>query len=131
MAFEEIMDVLKKYPDFERYEIQNETQYTLPGLEIYPERRKIYRNRQEIHLTAKEYELLCLLVANKGFVLTYQQIYEKIWGDDSSGGESTAIGYHIRNLREKLYAASPDAPFSIRCVREVGYCFEVHSEEST
>ena len=43
----------------------------LPGLEIYPDRRKIYRDRREIHLTAKEYDLLSFLVANKGRVLTY------------------------------------------------------------
>ena len=90
----------------------------------------LYRSR-EIHLTAKEYRLLWLLVVNKGQVLTYQQIYEKVWGDISSGGESAAIGYHICNLRDKLYAAFPDAPFEIRCVREVGYCFEVHSMQST
>lgn len=38
------------------------------------------------------------------------QIYESVWGDISSGNENTAIGFHICNLREKLYAASPDAP---------------------
>ena len=32
------------------------------------------------------------------------------------------------HLREKLYEAEPDAPFTIRCVREVGYCFEINSE---
>ena len=52
--------------------------------------------------------------------MTYSQIYENIWGDISSGGESTAIGYHICNLRDKLYDALPDAPFEIRCVRELG-----------
>ena len=66
--------------------------------------------------------------ANKGRVLTYDQIYSKVWGEDSYGDESNAIGCHIRNLREKLYEAEPDAPFTIRCVREVGYCFEINSE---
>ncbi len=40
---------------------------------------------------------------------------------DAYGDESNAIGCHIRNLREKVYEAEPDAPFTIRCVREVGY----------
>lgn len=44
------------------------------------------------------------------------------------GDESNAIGCHIPNLGEKLYEAEPDAPFTIRCVREVGYCFEINSE---
>ena len=129
--FDEVMEILKKHPEFQKYEMQNESKWTLPGLEIYPNRRKIYCNGKEIYLTAKEYELFCLLVANRGLVLTYQQIYEKVWGDISSGGESTTIGYHICNLRDKLYDAFPDAPYEIRCVREVGYCFEINSIQST
>ena len=94
---------------------------SLPGLEIYPSKRKVFRDRQEIQLTAKEYEILLLLAANKGRVLTYSQIYEKVWGDIPSGCES--------NLREKLYQAAPNAPFNIRSVREVGYCFEIQTEK--
>lgn len=126
-VFDEIMEVIKRHPDFQKFEVKREEKISLPGLEIYPDQRKIYRDRQEIHLTAKEYDLLCLLTANKGRVLTYAQIYESVWGDISSGNENTAIGYHICNLREKLYAASPNSPFEIRCVREVGYCFEVNN----
>ena len=66
---------------------------SLPGLEIYPSRRKVFRDRQEIQLTAKEYEILLLLAANKGRVVTYSQIYEKVWGDFPSGGESNTIGF--------------------------------------
>ena len=81
------------------------------------------------NLTAKEYEILALLVANKGRVLTYDQIYQKVWGEEGFGSENNTVGCQVRNLREKLYEAEPDAPFSIRCVREVGYCFEINSEE--
>ncbi len=126
-TFDEVMGVLKKHPDLQKFEMQNESILSFPGIEIYPERRKVYCNSKQIHLTVKEYKLLWLLVVNKGQVLTYQQIYEKVWGDFSSGGESTAIGYHICNLRDKLYEAFPDAPFEIRCVRKIGYCFEVQS----
>ena len=122
--FDEIMEVVNRHPDIEYLRVKDEQVLSLPGLEIYPGRRKIYRDRREINLTAKEYDLLCLLVANKGQVLTYDQIYRKVWGEDAYGDESNAIGCHVRNLREKLYEAEPDAPFIIRCVREVGYCFE-------
>ena len=122
--FDEIMEVVNRHPDIEYLRVKDEQVLSLPGLEIYPGRRKIYRDRREINLTAKEYDLLCLLVANKGQVLTYDQIYRKVWGEDAYGDESNAIGCHIRNLREKLYEAEPNAPFIIRCVREVGYCFE-------
>lgn len=122
------MQTLENHPAFNKLKLNDETVLSLPGLEIYPQSRKIYRDRREIHLTAKEYDLLSLLVANKGRVLTYEQIYSKVWGDDAFGNESKSIGYHICNLREKLFEASPDAPFTIRCVRDVGYCFELNDE---
>lgn len=106
-----------------------EPMLSLPGLEIYPDKRKVFRDRQEIRLTTKEYEILLLLAANKGHVLTYSQIYEKVWGDCPSGSENNTIGFHICNLREKLYEAAPNAPFTIRSVREVGYCFEIQAEK--
>ena len=39
--------------------------------------------------------LLCLLAANRGQVLTYDQIYRKVWGEDAYGDESNAIGCHM------------------------------------
>ena len=62
---------------------------------------------------------------NKGRVLTYGQIYQNVWGEEALGNENNVVKCHIRNLRDKLYAAVPDAPFVIRCIREVGYCLEV------
>ena len=128
-TFEEILDILRSHPEIEKFEPAREPILSLPGLEIYPSKRKVFRDRQEIQLTTKEYEILLLLVAHKGHVLTYSQIYEKVWGDFPSGGESNTIGFHICNLREKLYEAAPNAPFTIRSVREVGYCFEIQAEK--
>ena len=124
-VFDEIIRLLKHRPSFERLRLSDEPVLSLPGLEIYPRRRKIFRDRREIDLTTKEIDLLYLLAANKGIVLTYEQIYQKVWGEEGLGNESNAVGCHIRNLREKLYASEPDSPFSIRCVREVGYCVDV------
>ena len=75
MAFNEVMAVLKRHSGFEMFSMDEETVISLPGLTIYLEQRKIYRNRQEIPLTTKEYDLLCLLASNRGQVLTYTQIY--------------------------------------------------------
>lgn len=125
-VFDEVMEALKRHPDFEYLRLNDEAMLPVPGLEIYPDRRKIYRGRKEINLTVKEYDLFYLLVVNRGRVLTYHQIYEKVWGQDSLGNESNTIKCHIRNLREKLYKALPDASFTIRCEREIGYCFELN-----
>ena len=49
----------------------------------------------------KEYKILCFLVANRNRVLTYEQIYQRVWGEDAIGNESNAVGCHVRNLRKK------------------------------
>lgn len=56
---------------FELLWLKHEPMLSLPGLEINPAQRKVYCDNQKISLTEKEYDLLCLLVANKGRVLTY------------------------------------------------------------
>ena len=66
--------------------LDDEPILSFPGLDIYPRRRKVFRDHQEIRLTHKEYEILLLLVTNKGWVLTYNQIYEKVWNDFPTGG---------------------------------------------
>ncbi len=131
IVFDEVMMVLKRYPNIEKVYLDSETVISLSGLTVYPEQRKVYCGQQEIHLTVKEYALLCLLVSNIGQTLTYAQIYEKIWGEVYSGSENKIIKYHIYNLREKLYEQSSDEKFTIRCVREIGYCFEENSIKST
>ena len=124
-----MMDVLKRHLDFDYQQLNEDSVLSMLGLEIYPTRRKIYRSRKEISLTVKEYGLFYLLVVNQGHILTYSQIYQKVWGEDALGNESNTIKCHIRNLREKLYAALPDACFTIRCEREVWYCFELNTEQ--
>lgn len=127
--FKEVMEVIERHPDFKRYELSSEPTLQIPGLEIYLDRRKIFRDRQEISLTAKEFDILCFLAANEGRVMTYAQIYEQVWGDYMQDIENNTIGYHICHLREKLFAASPCSSFDIRCVRSVGYCFELLPEK--
>jgi two-component system alkaline phosphatase synthesis response regulator PhoP len=125
-AFAEIMNVLQKYPDFCRYTLKDEVILSLPGLEIRPERRKICSNSHEITMTKKEFDIFYLLAVNKGRVLTYEQIYQSVWNGYATGGERTAVVYHIRNIRKKL---SNIPILSIQCVRELGYCMEVETEE--
>ena len=45
-VFDEVMEVLKRHPDFEYLRLADEAVLPVPGLEIYPDRRKIYRGRQ-------------------------------------------------------------------------------------
>lgn len=72
-----------------------------------------------IELTYKEFELLVLLIQNKGLVLTRDVLMEKIWGIDYLG-ESRTLDMHIRTLRKKLGNAGEH----IKTVRNVGYLAE-------
>lgn len=127
--FDGILEMAKRHSELEISSLVHEPVLSLPGLEIDLTHRKVYCGNKEVSLTTKEYALLCLLVANENRVLTYDQIYEKVWREEAFGSTNNAIKCHIRNLRDKLREANPDAPFSIRCVREVGYCFELTIEK--
>lgn len=129
-VIDEILEKLKDHPSIEFLWLKHEPGLSLPGLEIDLTHRRVFCNSQEVNLTAKEYEILCLLAVNKGQILTYEQIYRKVWKEEAFGNANNAIKCHIRNLREKLYGTNPNASFIIRCVREVGYCLEADSEET-
>ncbi|MDE8703660.1 helix-turn-helix domain-containing protein, partial [Adlercreutzia equolifaciens] len=72
-----------------------------------------------VNLTAKEFEILALLAANPGQVFTRAQIYELIWGADSSVDEST-ITVFMRKIREKI-EDYPSQPKYLLTVWRVGY----------
>ncbi len=80
--------------------------------------REVYRDCQLIQLTAKEFDLLELLIRHPRQVLTREQILEKVWGYDFSG-ESNIIEVYIRALRIKLEAGQRKR--LIYTVRGVGY----------
>ena len=48
------------------------------------------------------------MAMNKEQVLTYAQIYEKVWGEDAIGDENISVGYHVRSLHRKLYQKYPN-----------------------
>ena len=82
-TFEDFLAFLQLHLELKTWEIGSEPILSLPGLQIYPDRRKIYHGQQEIELNTKEFALLCLLVTNKGRVLTYGQMYEKVWKENN------------------------------------------------
>lgn len=77
---------------------------------------KVFVDDEEIELTFKEYEVLKLLIINKGIVLTRDKIMETIWGYDFEQGNRT-VDVHIQSLRKKI----KDAGIHIKTIRNVGY----------
>jgi len=80
--------------------------------------REVYRGKQLIALTAKEFDLLELLLRHPRQVITRDQILEKVWGYDFMG-ESNIIEVYIRALRIKLEVSNPKR--LLHTVRGVGY----------
>lgn len=122
--FDKVVEILSNYNNFQKYEVDYTPAISFPNLQILPNQRKVYYGKLEISLTTKEFNLLYYFATNEGRVLTYEQIYQKIWGNYVQDIENNTIGSHVCRLRKKLYKACPDRQFEIRCVREVGYCFE-------
>ena len=123
-AFEAFLLSFQHRNELKKWTIDTEPMLSLSGLEINLSNRKVVCNGQEIKLTVKEYDLLCLLAANKGRVLTYAQIYDKVWDELPSGNEKDIVGYHIRNLRRKICLSASAPAIRIESVREVGYRFD-------
>ena len=75
---------------------------------------KVYKDDQLVEMKTKEFELIKLLLENRGRVLTREMILNKIWGYDFYG-EERVVDTHIKNIRHKL-----EIPF-IETIRGVGY----------
>lgn len=78
----------------------------------------VYLNGQALALTMKEYDLLCLLVENRGMAFSREQILDRVWDYGYDGGTRT-VDVHIQTLRAKL----GECGGWIETVRGVGYRF--------
>lgn len=91
-------------------------------LVIDKETREVRVDGQTVELALKEFELLYLLVKNKGIVFSRDQVLEKVWGYDYFG-ETRTVDVHIRNIRKKLEEKGLN-PECIKTVRGVGYKYQ-------
>lgn len=98
--------------------IDSET-YQFEQLEVNYTSRRVYVDGNEVSLSLKEYDLLCLLIKNKNIVVERATIMDKVWGYDFYGDERT-LDVHIKNLRKNLSQYGEN----IVTVRGVGYRFE-------
>lgn len=107
--------------EFDTTQRQYNEQIAIGDLRIDLERRQVFKRSDELALRFKEFELLSLLVAKPGEVVTRAEIFDKVWGTDWLGDMRT-LDVHIRWLREKL-EDDPGEPHYIQTIRGVGYRF--------
>lgn len=84
--------------------------------------RKIYVEGQELQLKNKEYNLFAYLYNNRNKVITKEELFSNIWGDEffSDG----TLNVHIRKIREKI-ERNPNEPKYIKTVWGIGYMLEL------
>ena len=91
-------------------------EYHIGCLYVCPARHIVQVNGENVTLTHKEFELLCLLLENRGIVLTRDTLMDRIWGFEFER-ENRTLDVHIRTLRVKL----GEAGSYIETVRGIGY----------
>ncbi|MHB8593394.1 MAG: response regulator [Acidimicrobiales bacterium] len=93
------------------------------GVQVDPDRHRVFVRGREVILRRKEFELLLLLVENAGRVLTRDTLIDRVWGSDYVGDTKT-LDVHVKRLRDHV-EEDHAAPSIITTVRGVGYRFEV------
>lgn len=91
-------------------------EYRVGPLYVCPRRHIIQVDGHDVALTRKEFDLLCLLLSERGTVFTREQLLDTIWGY-AFDGESRTVDVHVRSLRQKLGAGGD----CIETVRGIGY----------
>lgn len=96
--------------------------HSFGDVEVDFERRECRRGGKEVALSYKEFEVLRLLIQNRGETVSRERLLEEVWGmqpDDPPS--SRTVDTHIANLRRKI--EGPDGNRHIRTVHKVGYKF--------
>lgn len=113
---------LRRYMTLSNHAQQSDNIVEIGGLCINDDLKKVTVDGEEVRLTPIEYNILLLLMKNKGKVFSIDQIYENIWNEEAIGADNT-VAVHIRHIREKI-EINPKEPRYLKVVWGVGYKIE-------
>ena len=118
---EERLEKLKRILEENGFEVV-ETEKSEDSEDIYrfDERKIVTVDGKSIYLTPTEYNILHILMKQRGRVLSAEQIYRAIWHVNSTGYEENVIAVHIRRIRMKI-EHDPKKPHFVKAVWGVGY----------
>ena len=114
---------LRRYMNFGNF--NNETREDVlrsGGLELNTSTKEVKVDGNQVKVTPIEYRILELLLRNKGRVFSIDEIYEKVWKEESFNVENT-VAVHIRRIREKI-EINPKEPRYLKVVWGIGYKIE-------
>lgn len=109
---------LRRYTRFSHQDnINNKLKHKNLVLDI--DSRQVHVNNIEINLTAREFDILELLITNPNKVFTRANLFESVWKDDFIGDDNT-VNVHISNLRSKISKADKENEY-IQTVWGIGF----------
>ncbi len=114
--------VLRRMPDANGDEELPEGLLDVGDVSLDPDEHRVFIRGDEVSLPLKEFELLHLLLANSGRVVTRDTLIDRVWGNDYFGDTKT-LDVHVKRLRGKI-EVDPANPTRIITIRGVGYRYE-------
>lgn len=93
--------------------------FHINGLTVNCSSMRVERDGEEILLTPKEFELLCMFLRTPNVALYREKIYERVWGGEMQYGSKT-VDLHVQRLRKKTGLEK-----ELKVVKKVGYRLEV------
>ena len=112
---------LRKQDRLLQDQVNSKETIKIKNMEINKREYTFTRDQKQIHLSAKEFELLYFLIQNRNQVFSKSQLLDAIWGFAEYGDENT-ITVYIRRLREKI-ESDPSSPIYLQTVWGIGYKF--------
>lgn len=100
-------------------QVREETLLRAEDLEMDIARHRVMLAGEEVQLRPKEFDLLRILLSNRGRVLDRATLLQRVWGEDEYIDAGT-VDVHVRRLREKI-EADPGSPERVLTVRGLGY----------
>lgn len=95
----------------------------IKNITINTNEAKVYKNGEEIVLTAMEYRLLLILLNNRGKVLSRSQLLENIWDVEGDFVDDNTLTVYIKRLRDKIEEDAASSQI-IKTVRGLGYMID-------
>jgi two-component system alkaline phosphatase synthesis response regulator PhoP len=115
----EVLELLARIETvLKRHEVNGKV-FIIENLRVHLDEHMVFLDDEPIELTAKEFELLAVLIKNKNIALSREKILESVWGYDYCGDTRT-VDVHIQRLRKKLGLND-----RIKTIFKLGYRLEV------
>lgn len=111
---------IRRYDVYKGKDDKNTEALVLDDIVIDLNNKMMIKNGERIHLTKKEFALLCFLIRNRGKAWSLAELYENVWNEKYLTSSSNTVMVHILRLRKKI-EENPAHPEIIKTIYGKGY----------